>query len=55
MPMSTQCTLTCVFERLPRVEPPATSLRLAKVCTGTPAWRHRRVNTARLKASVVYF
>ena len=31
------------------------SLRLANVCTGTPASAHTAANTARLKASVQYF
>ena len=54
-PISTAWTLTWVLERLPRVEPPALSLRLAKFCTGTSACWQSAVNTARLNASVVYF
>ena len=39
--------------RLPRVLPPATSARLAKVCTGTPAFSQMAVKAAPVRPLVV--
>ena len=50
--MSTACMLACMFDRLPNVDPPAMSLRFAKVWNGTSARRHRAMKTARLNASL---
>ena len=55
IPTSTACMLTWIFERFPKVDPPAESLRLAKVWKGTLAFAQMPSKTARLKASVVYF
>ena len=54
-PISTVSSGTLVLEMLPRVEPPAMSLRLAKVCHFRPRLFTIDLNRAADTASVVYF
>ncbi len=52
-PMSTMGMAIWWPSRLPRVEPPRTSARLAKIWTGTPAFSQMRWNAAAVRPLVV--
>ena len=55
MPMSTMGMLTWWPSRLPRVEPPGSSARLANTCTGTPAFWQMAWKSPAVRPVVVYF
>lgn len=54
-PISTVFMDTCAIAIFPSVLPPAASERLAKNCTGTPAFSQIALKIAILTASLVYF